>query len=166
MNICELDIDEYVVGKVYFFTWNPKWGICYTKAQQQDKWDNMIMQLRFMHQCMYYYCIVPEISDTGRLHCHGWFIIKDKIKWLKSVLPRLSRLGKFRMNEQKKRGQGHYYYKKDLDIIGNFIEQYKIVLSHYTTEYIIQRMRQDVILQNKKKTNEPIDLRTWFEVIE
>ena len=43
--------------------------------------ETMVLKyLKYLRRHAGYFCVVPEISDVGRLHCHGWFVISDKIK--------------------------------------------------------------------------------------
>ena len=42
--------------------------------------ETMVLKyLKYLREEHAGYFVVPEISDVGRLHCHGWFVISDKI---------------------------------------------------------------------------------------
>lgn len=106
---------------VWLITWNPsdKFKKTCSVGEYDKQWEDMVCKvLRHLNRCCNYYCIVPEISVAGRLHCHGWFVLKDKIKWHKSVLPTIQRNGLYKidkMNQKfEKRDKTFYYYKKDL----------------------------------------------------
>jgi len=137
------------VDTVYLFTWNPSntfWG------DQNDyigKWDNMVCKiLKHLIRCMSKYCIVPEISDAGRLHCHGWFVIKDKIKWNKSVRATIERHGIFKMNRMRSLNALHYY-KKDIKITLNFLKDRSGVISHLNIKEVLKELRTTVLLEAK-----------------
>lgn len=108
----ETDID-YTTDTVYLFTWNPKTkGVFYDDYPR--RWKEMVTILKNFNRCMSKYCIIPEISPACRLHCHGWFVIKDMIKWQKSVFGILQNNGMFKMNKLK-HIHGLKYYKKDIE---------------------------------------------------
>lgn len=62
-----------------------------TKPEYQFIEDLII--LKKLRLCTSMFIIYPELSPTGRLHYHGIVYINDKIKWFKSVLPSLRKLG-------------------------------------------------------------------------
>lgn len=124
---------------IYLFTWNPKDSF----AQCDDptsKWDTMICRiLKHFKRCMSYYAIVPEFSDQGRLHCHGWFIIKDKIKWVKSVLPLVKRSGFMKMNKMRS-SKAFEYMKKELEETQSILHDSLLPFTHNTHDKILQQM--------------------------
>lgn len=72
--------------------------------------------------CMHTYCVLPEFNLNGNLHYHGWFQLKDAVKWFKSILPLLKRYGYVKINEARtykvnsyeETSNALYYYKKDI----------------------------------------------------
>lgn len=124
---------------IYLFTWNPKDSFT-NDDEPIRKWDTMLIRvLKHFKRCMQYYAVMPEISDQGRLHCHGWFIIKDKIKWIKSVLPLIKRNGHFKMNKMKV-PKALYYYKKDAEDTQGILHTSTLPFSHYTYDKILHEL--------------------------
>lgn len=162
IHIAELDIDEYINRPVYFFTWNPNdKKIC--ADDYNNKWMTMITKcLKYFNSCMLYYCVVPEVSDAGRLHCHGWFIIKDKIKWVKRVKPLLEQNGRFKMSKQKVKGEGFYYYKKDIEETSGIVRRDLWPLTIYTIEDIMLEIRFDKSVSLAIDTCKSMDITQFF----
>ena len=97
--------------QVYLFTWNPN-DRKISPYDHNMKWETMVLKyLKYLRRACRIFCVVPEISDAGRLHCHGWFVISDKIKWHKQVLHKFTRNGRFKMNEMRCTKALHYYVK-------------------------------------------------------
>lgn len=67
------------------------------------------------------YIFYPEIGDSGsNIHFHGMIILKDKVKWFKSVLPTLKRNGFVKIT---KMNEGWYdYIKKDWEIMKQILD--------------------------------------------
>jgi len=112
---------DYSYDEVYLFTWNPKDKFFPDGDNYPLKWDTMLVRvIKHLNRCMSKFCIVPEVSDQGRLHVHGWFVISDKIKWNKSVRPKIQRHGFMKMNRLK-HVNGFGYYKKDMNSLGGYL---------------------------------------------
>lgn len=100
------DLDE--LNTVYLITWNPKPKFYnYTPYGDNDyrlQWFTMVDVLSNAYRSLHYFAFMPEISDEGKLHMHGFFTIRDKVKYHKSFLPSLKRGGfikKSRVNSLK-----------------------------------------------------------------
>jgi len=144
--LAENDVD-YSTDTVYLFTWNPSNHFYRDTLNEYhiDKWQSMICKvLKHFTRCMSKFCIIPEISDMGRLHCHGWFVIKDKIKWNKSVKPMIARHGFDKYNKLR-HVNGYKYYKKELHELDNYLPDQVHVLSHLTMKDDIKDIRTKII---------------------
>lgn len=75
------------------FTWSPNPSRFHAKTFRKQ-WQQMIgAGLQFIPRCSHAFSLIPEITIDGRLHCHGFILITDYVKWHKSVLPRLRSWG-------------------------------------------------------------------------
>lgn len=159
-NVCQDDID-YSIDTVYLFTWNPNKKLMPDNDQYLLKWETMICKiLKQFTRCMKWYCIMPEVSDMGRVHCHGWFVIGDKIKWLKSIKPTLQMHGHCKFNKLR-HVNGFNYYVKDIDVASNYFSDY-YPYCHYNNEDIIKKIRQKYL--EKSQSYRKIDITTLLNV--
>lgn len=166
---CELaEMEAECCNTVWLFTWNPSDKKVGTDHDYQTKWDNMITgYLKHFNRCMYKYCILPEISDAGRLHVHGWFVIKDKVKWVKSVKPRLQRSGRFKMSKkfEKCKKDPFYYYKKDIEDTIQIFPQRTLPIYHYNIKDVLKEIKHMVISRIKEKTQiKNVDITKFFNI--
>lgn len=138
---------------VYFITWNPnnKFNRPVRKSKEYNtQWCEMICKkLRHLRRCCKKYCIIPEISDAGRLHCHGWIVIHDKIKWIKSVKPKIEKGGYMKMTKQKYKSKGFKYYKEDIVDTFNIITDHTFPLTYDNQHVILKSYRTKL----KEKTD-------------
>lgn len=58
----------------------------------------------------------PELTENGNIHIHGWFVIKDKIKYYKWFLPRCKRLG-YVCVKKSPNEKWFEYTDKDIDMM-------------------------------------------------
>lgn len=150
------DIDESMIGTLYYITWNPRNSVYAhvpngydPQSQTYDvSWHNMISYLKLIRRCSDCFCILPEISDAGKLHCHGWFNMKDKIKWVKSVYPTLYRHGMIRIKKVKEiRDDFDDYMHEDLNETLNYIrDPTPMCLTHESLSDIIEYLRRKKII--------------------
>lgn len=107
----ENKLDRYDL--VYFFTWNPNDKFS-GYLDYNTKWLKMYDTLRHLRRCCKKFAIVPEISDAGRLHCHGWLVLEDMVNWKKNMIPKLWKGGFFKISKQIHKKKGFSYYTKEL----------------------------------------------------
>jgi len=120
---------DFTYDTVYLFTWNPKDKFFPDGNNYVMKWDTMLCRvIKHLTRCMSKFCIIPEVSDNGRLHCHGWFVIKDKVKWNKSVRQIIARHGFMKMNRLRATA-GFDYYKKDMDTLSGYLPGRQTVIT-------------------------------------
>lgn len=168
VEISELDLN-WESNEVYLFTWNPKDRFVGDLVKPQFKWDSMITKvLQFFDRCMKYYCVIPEFSITGRLHCHGWFVIKDKVKWHKSVYPKMKANGFVKINKAKCEKSMHYY-KKELDDTCKMLDH--VPLCHYNCSTVQKEIDVKYILLqsarlNVKKKIKKVSIVSMFDALE
>lgn len=133
-------------NRLYWITWNPKPvyyinqpnGFNRKTCTYDDDWIRMLDLLMTINRASKYYCITPEVSDNGKLHCHGWFVMTDKIKWIKSVYPTLYRNGMIRTRHCKvQRDDFDSYMRQEFDdTLTMFRDPKLFVLSHLTYKYL------------------------------
>lgn len=137
--LAEKDMN-FPTNDIWLFTWNPRdTGAILTNHDQ--KWRYMLEAFHKFLRCMKQFAVVPELSDAGRLHAHGWFIIGDKVKWHKAVLPYFKALGMFKMNKMNSL-QALYYYQKDLNETFNILTDDYFPFTHVNAKDIRKRILQ------------------------
>jgi len=123
-------IDE--TDDILFITWNPKprFYPCLSKhdddsvsIEYNTQWLMMLQKLVLVDRCCRNYGIVAEVSDVGKLHCHGFLVIKDRIKFNKQFLPTLKNNGYIKVTPAKSR-QWFEYHVEDLDETVRYIHKY------------------------------------------
>lgn len=116
---------------VIFITWNPKPRF-YPCTEERDglisinynvQWLMMLQKLVLVDRCCRNYGIVAEVSDTGKLHCHGFLVLKDKIKYNKQFLPTLQRNGFVKVTVAKSH-KWFEYHVEDVDETIQYIHKY------------------------------------------
>lgn len=136
--------DIHYDNKVYMFTWNPKPTFYqYDKYGDNDyksQWVKMITVLKHIDRCSNCYCIVPEISDDGKLHVHGWFRLDDKVKWLKSVKRGITNNGFIKLNRLYVAIEKIDYYYKELDETREILNDLMFVLTPFTMKEVLRRI--------------------------
>lgn len=131
-----IELAESTLSKddiVFFVTWNPSpQKRYYSDSLLYDhKWDSMLTRvlLKLKHCCSKY-CILPEITTNGRLHCHGWIVIDDLIKWKKSMVGTFKKEGFLKIDKQRYQKSGLDYYKKSIHETYNLLNPIWLVISH------------------------------------
>lgn len=108
----------------YLFTFSP---IGTTKNYNFAYYDHLGDYFRHWHQCMESFEINPELNASGNLHYHGFFILKNKYKWFKSILPKMKYHGMVKINKvhcdlQK----AMEYCRKDRELMNKLITIYPV----------------------------------------
>jgi len=110
---CEQDID-YAVHNIHLFTWNP--NDRFMPEDDVTKWDTMILRhLKHLTRVSRCFCMIAELSPSGRLHCHGWFSLDDRLKWNKSVKKHFYVNGNMKFNKMRSAKALDNYYVKEVD---------------------------------------------------
>lgn len=175
----ELQEESIKEGPIYFLTWNPKPKFYIFGGDEDHKynyqWTLMLRQLLKLARCSNKFVIVPEIGDLGKLHCHGWFYMKDKIKWTKSVLPSLKKFGFIKLNKATVINKKSFkYYKKDLSFTKCILTDFNtIVYTPDTYSYMHDMIRfhdynailtqKDITKVKKKNVMEMLDYNGFLK---
>lgn len=169
MEIVELAVDQLEYDKVvYLITWNPRPNFYqYDKLGQNDyiaQWIKMMTVLKKLTRVSKCFCIVPEISDEGKLHCHGWFHMTDRIKWLKSVKRAFQYNGFMKINKLNTAIEKIDYYYKDIettkDVLGHMFQ----VLTHFTMEECLFNCKFYVLSKVKKTRRRKVFLERILDI--
>lgn len=130
---------------VYFMTWNPKpkfYG--YDNGGENDykmQWFTMLDKLVQSARCLSKYAFVAEISDQGKLHMHGWYVIKDAVKYHKSWLPTLRTNGFIKNPKVKSvKWKSFKYHVKDLESTIEYITDIDCVITHHNCKTILKEL--------------------------
>lgn len=145
MDICDLAVSDLEEGEdIYLITWapNPR------KMDYRSKTNymNHIWLVFYgINQVWDKFCICPEINhESGAIHYHGWYTMKDFIKWFKVYKPRLNTLGFTKINLLKhidKRDEAFKYYTKEIDITKEVVYPIPIPFSHLNYKNVINAVR-------------------------
>lgn len=119
---------------VILITWNPKPGFYnYDKYGDNDfdiQWVTMLDVLLRANRCCSNYAFVAEVSEQGKLHMHGFLVVSDKIKYLRSFLPTLRKNGFIKVSKANSHDWKTFkYHIKDIKETGELINKFPIVLT-------------------------------------
>lgn len=141
------DINQ--LSTTYLITWNPKPKFYQSSINDVHinydlQWWTMLSILKEANRCCSQFAFVPEISIEGKLHMHGWFTLKDMVKFHKSFLPSLKRNGFVKMNQARSiKWKTFKYHIKDLYDTHQHLYTHDIVVTHHN----IQNIREEYTLK-------------------
>lgn len=132
-------IDE--MDDVVLFTWNPNDYFMKGTRNYNDQWLKMTAILSKFKRCARNYAFVAEVSPTGRLHCHGFYVLQDKVKFVKGVIPHLKANGFIYVNPAKSHDMKAFkYHLEDLNDTVRFIEDFPVVFTKDTYDIFMKRL--------------------------
>jgi len=113
---------------IYLFTYSPR-GV--TKSYDYTYMDHYNDYFKSWHGCMAEYEINPELNASGNLHYHGYYIIKDRFKWFKKVLPKLKYNGMIKIDEVKQNfTKAIEYSRKDRELMLKLLTVRPLPITH------------------------------------
>lgn len=75
------------------------------------------------HKCMERFEVNSEFNKNGNLHYHGYFILKDKYRWYKIILPKMKYHGFIKINKvENDLEKAMVYCRKDRELMSKIIE--------------------------------------------
>jgi len=115
--------NDFEDDSVYLITFSP------SSDSKNPSYSYMDHYSRFFFswdKCMKDYELNMELQPgTGRAHWHGYFILKDKVKWYKAVLPRLKYNGFVKINKVTDNlDKAMEYCRKDRKLMELIIKNY------------------------------------------
>lgn len=152
----------------YFITWNPKPKFYnydkYGNNDYNNQWHLMMKKLIRIKHISKHYVIVPEVSENGKLHCHGWFQCNDIVKYHKSFRPSLRRIGSLKTPKISTIASNSFeYYKKDLHITKQFLGKFDIIAFTPSTyayyERTISELDKELILNKIDNDNDLLHMK-------
>lgn len=132
--------------KTLLFTWNPRPRFYnYNVHDENDynlQWITMCDKIIGLERCSDTYSIIAEISDQGKLHCHGFIVLTDKIKWHKKVLPTFKNNGFVKLNKATSTNKKTFvYHYKHMDSTQEYIDRYPIIITPSTIGSVKKHLR-------------------------
>lgn len=155
--LAEEDIDYDT--KIIMFTLSPnpqRKGRGGAVDQKQLYISDIDKVFSHFHTCMSAYVVSPELNQTGNIHYHGWFQIKDKYKFYKHVINRLHKLGFVKLTKVKyldKDWSG--YCQKDYELMKAVMYPWPIPLTHLTyknIKHLISYTKLEALKQKDEKS--------------
>jgi len=107
------ELDEIDVSNTIAFTWTPN-PIRYPSSECRKQYKCLLDYI-LLSSFKYFskFCFIPEINLNGNIHIHGWYIVKDRIKYYKFFLPKCKSLGYVLLKHKVDDGWAAYL-EKDL----------------------------------------------------
>lgn len=145
--------------KIVFITCNPKSR--HDDLSYKAKWKHMMRTIYMLKHVSYKFCIMPEISDKGRLHLHGWIVVNDKARWI-LAMKQFRRLGISRFDDQKHKGKGLDYYKKDIETTMQILPDMHYPVTYDTIDDIWWNLHKKKVPKMKKIEYKPRNIEEMF----
>lgn len=112
--------DIYNDDEIILFTWNPN-PKKYHSHDPRKQYKQILPRLARLCKCCRVFAFSPELTMNGNLHIHGWYVLRDKIKYYRSVLPMIKGIGNCKIEKASSKNALVFYYKKTI------IEMHKII---------------------------------------
>lgn len=107
-------------SEAYLFTYSPR---DITLNPTYTYMDHINTYFWGWHKCMATFEVNPEFNQNGNLHYHGYFIIKDKYRWYKSILPKMKYNGLIKINKVvDDLSKAIEYCRKDRELMEKIID--------------------------------------------
>lgn len=104
----------------YLFTYSPMGNTCNPTFTFMEHISDYFWS---WHKCMEAFEVNPEFNSNGNLHYHGYYVLKDKYRWYKSVLPKLKYNGMWRSEQVKDSlEKAMVYCRKDRELMVKCID--------------------------------------------
>lgn len=117
---------------VYAYTLNPNPKV-YKSVDVNKQYSQIFMLLlQKAPKVFKHFSFTPELTQQGNIHIHGWFTIKDKVKYYKWFLPKSKCLG-FVVVKNKVDEKWYEYIEKDMDFMNEIIEDLPVPYTHKDT---------------------------------
>lgn len=110
--INEAYADVYDTDIVYFITWSPD-PARYPSSTPSDQYKVLLdLVLLKSDKLFNSFAFTPELTENGNIHIHGFFTIRDKVKYYKWFLPKIKSFGNTKIERMRKA-----YWRKALDYL-------------------------------------------------
>lgn len=137
------DTCKEVLHLSYAYTWapNPKYYPSYDPVQQYNCCLNSIFFKQDLCKIFDKFLFTPELTESGNIHIHGYYTIKDLVKYHRWFLPACKSIGFVLVKSKVNETWTSDYVVKDAnrmeDILGfdQPIPLHSINYPHYRREY-------------------------------
>lgn len=134
--------DIYDTDVVYFFTWAPN-PAYYPTNTPSDQYK-ILLDLVFLRSYKVFssFAFTPELTEAGVVHIHGFYVIKDIVKYYKWFLPLVRNYGFVKVERMKRAHACCNYIMKDCEIMNEILDSsLPIPLTHINIEYYRKQHR-------------------------
>lgn len=127
------DISVIDTSQLRSFTWSPDPSKYPSNVPKHQYKLLLTWVLLTANKFFSYFCFVPELTNNGNTHIHGFYIIKDPIKYYKWFIPRCKNLG-FVMIKNNVDTNWYDYCKKHLEEAIDIFPKLPIPLNNYNID--------------------------------
>lgn len=153
-NNCEI---EKYYKSLWAFTLcpDPKRYPSYDAEAQYHTIIQTLLQKPFMRNTFNTFEFYPELTQEGNIHLHGYFSVKDRIKYFKVFLPLCKKIGFIKL---KANVDEHWidYCRKDVDMMEELLYPLPVPYNEYSHRYYEERAKYHFPLsaprRKKRKT--------------
>lgn len=158
----EAEDDIYDTDTVYLFTWSPDPARYPTNDPKEQYKILFDLVLRNAKKVFTTFSFTPECNAMGNVHIHGWYVIKDKVKYFKWWLPKCKQFGFVKINVMKTK-DALGYYKKDMNYMQEVCDPHPVPFTHLTSigpgTATLSKKRVKTIVVSKKY----VDVTRYFK---
>lgn len=139
----EADEDIFDTDTVYLYTWAPN-PARYPTTKPYEQY-RILLDLVLLNADKVFrtFAFSPEMTCNGNVHIHGWYTIKDAVKYFKWWLPKCKQFGFVKVDKMRDKSALEYY-KKDIDLMNELMDEYDlpIPLTHVNIDTYKTRPRK------------------------
>lgn len=137
MNIIANDICENLNLEAFkAFTWSPNPNL----YRSNDPIAQYRTCLRWLYaanpdSCLKHFVFTPELTQNGNIHLHGYFFIKDPIKFYRRFLPMLKSKGNTYIKDRVDDNWLYEYMTKSVVLMANLMADEDVPIPLYDDNY-------------------------------
>lgn len=134
--------DVYDTDIVYFITWAPN-PARYPTNTPSDQYKVLLDLVLFnTYKVFKTFAFTPELSQQGNIHVHGFYVIKDIVKYYKWFLPKIKTFGIVKITRVKRKYADHVlsYLSKDIEMMNRILEDKLPIPLTHKNEVLYRRM--------------------------
>lgn len=124
-------LDDLEEGdKLHAYTLNPNPSRYNSKIVEKQYAQIFYALLHVAPKVFSKFCFTPELTELGNVHIHGWYVIKDRVKYHKFWLPKSKSMGFVRIKYKDITEEWFEYIEKDMDFMNEMIEDLPVPYTH------------------------------------
>lgn len=150
----EKEKEEYTIeGEegIHAFTLNPN-PKKYKSTDPCEQYATLLQCLfkyKYLNACFEEYYFVPELTENGNVHIHGYYKIKDKVKYYRWFLPACKAWGFIKVKSKNIDDEWIEYVNKTIEEMKEIMENYPVPMTRKTLEVYKKEIKVSRTMQKQ-----------------